>query len=331
MLPRLHPRPATCPLSDLQRTDNRLRVRDSHAALSSVLRSRAHERLITPMARMRLLLTGLSALTAVSSLSVPPPPPLPPPPPTPPPSPPSSPPRSPPEAPDRRLHARLHPRHRPRLHRRLLLLPHHRALQPGHTHAAKPSGSHHPHHPHPEGTLHRATALAHQLSLLSAADDYYLDGTQGLYYLDGTRGATKDVDIRHLARVPARADGIPSAPSPPPDVVLSHLNTHASSQRKTLMRGMAFTRVYAEGRWANGADSAACLSGWSDAKLTRTSRGLRTRGTYGLRVPASCVLYAPEAQGSLALLYVRRTRTGLRRAVRTAYRGPTGHGQPGLP
>ena len=260
------------------------------------------------MARMRLLLTGLSALTAVSSLSVPPPPPLPPPPPTPPPSPPSSPPRSPPEAPDRRLHARLHPRHRPRLHRRLLLLPHHRALQPGHTHAAKHSGSHHPHHPHPEGTLHRATALAHQLSLLSAADDYYLDGTQGLYYLDGTRGATKDVDIRHLARVPARADGKPSsAPSPPPDVVLSHLNTHASSQRKTLMRGMAFTRVYAEGRWANGADSAACLSGWSDAKLTRTSRGLRIRAVrtgYAYRPPACCTHHRRRA-GQLGCATVR--------------------------
>ena len=51
--------------------------------------------------------------------------------------------------------------------------------------------------------------------------------------------------------------------------------------------------------------------------------------TYGLRVPASCVLYVPEAQGSLprgqALLYVRRRRTSVRRAVRTAYRGNTGH------
>ena len=40
--------------------------------------------------------------------------------------------------------------------------------------------------------------------------------------------------------------------------------------------------------------------------------------TYGLRVPASCVLYVPEAQGS------RRTRTSPGRAVRTAYRGTTG-------
>ena len=43
--------------------------------------------------------------------------------------------------------------------------------------------------------------------------------------------------------------------------------------------------------------------------------------TYGQRVPASCVLYVPEAQGSLLLerqaRYVRRTRTSPGRAVRT--------------
>ena len=47
--------------------------------------------------------------------------------------------------------------------------------------------------------------------------------------------------------------------------------------------------------------------------------------TYGLRVPASCVLYAPEAQGSLprgqALLYARRKRASLGRAARTMHRG----------
>ena len=41
--------------------------------------------------------------------------------------------------------------------------------------------------------------------------------------------------------------------------------------------------------------------------------------TYGLRVPASCVLHVPKAQGSLLpglhALYVRRTRTSLGRAV----------------
>eukprot|EP00964_Phaeocystis_antarctica_P116900 scaffold80755_cov61-Phaeocystis_antarctica.AAC.4 len=50
--------------------------------------------------------------------------------------------------------------------------------------------------------------------------------------------------------------------------------------------------------------------------------------TYRLRVPASCVLYVPKAQGGLPqgphAQYVRRTRTGLGRAVRTAYRGTTG-------
>ena len=34
-------------------------------------------------------------------------------------------------------------------------------------------------------------------------------------------------------------------------------------------------------------------------ELTRAPRGLRTARSYGLRVSASCVLYVPEAQGSL--------------------------------
>ena len=42
--------------------------------------------------------------------------------------------------------------------------------------------------------------------------------------------------------------------------------------------------------------------------------------TYELRVPASRVPYVPKAQGSLPR-YVRRTRTSLGRAARTAYRG----------
>ena len=55
--------------------------------------------------------------------------------------------------------------------------------------------------------------------------------------------------------------------------------------------------------------------------------------TYGPRVPASCVLHVPEAQGSLPwapLLYVRRPRTSLGRAVRSAYRGTTGSTRPSL-
>jgi len=55
--------------------------------------------------------------------------------------------------------------------------------------------------------------------------------------------------------------------------------------------------------------------------------------TYRLRVPASCVLHVPEAQGSLPwapLLYVRRPRTSLGRAVRSAYRGTTGSTRPSL-
>ena len=57
---------------------------------------------------------------------------------------------------------------------------------------------------------------------------------------------------------------------------------------------------------------------------------------YGLRVPFSCVLYVPEAQGRLppgrlTILYARRTRTSLGRAVRAAYCGTTGGGTPEMP
>ena len=41
------------------------------------------------------------------------------------------------------------------------------------------------------------------------------------------------------------------------------------------MRGMAFARVYAEGRWANGADRAACLSGWSDVRRGQATEAVR--------------------------------------------------------
>ena len=53
-----------------------------------------------------------------------------------------------------------------------------------------------------------------------------------------------------------------------------------------------------------------------------------TLGTYGLRVPASRVGYALEAQGGLPpgprVLYVRGTRTSHGRTGRTAYRGTPG-------
>ena len=65
------------------------------------------------------------------------------------------------------------------------------------------------------------------------------------------------------------------------------------------------------------------------AKLTRKPRSLRTVRTYGLRVPSSCVLCcttggAGQLAPGKAVLYVRRTRTSLGRAVRTAYRGTAG-------
>ena len=60
-----------------------------------------------------------------------------------------------------------------------------------------------------------------------------------------------------------------------------------------------------------------------DMESHRVSQPCRVCGAH---VPASCVPYVPEAQGSLprgvALLCVRRTRISLGRTVRTAYRVP---------
>jgi len=58
-------------------------------------------------------------------------------------------------------------------------------------------------------------------------------------------------------------------------------------QLRTWERGFAFARVYAEGRWKNGADSAACLSGWSDVSKGQATGALRALAevvdNYGIR------------------------------------------------
>ena len=70
--------------------------------------------------------------------------------------------------------------------------------------------------------------------------------------------------------------------------MLSHLSRDSLlMQLRTLERGMAFARVYAEGRWKNGADSAACLSGWSDVSRGQATGALSALvevvETYGIR------------------------------------------------
>ena len=64
------------------------------------------------------------------------------------------------------------------------------------------------------------------------------------------------------------------------------------------------------------------------AALSRHERPGPPLGTYGLRVPASRVLYVPKAQGALPpgphVPYVLGTRTRLGRTVRTAHRGTPG-------
>ena len=66
---------------------------------------------------------------------------------------------------------------------------------------------------------------------------------------------------------------------------------------------------------------------------TPCSHGRPSPGMYGVHVPASCGLCAPEAQGSLPRgathCTYRRTRTSLGRAVRTTHRGTLGGASPG--
>ena len=111
----------------------------------------------------------------------------------------------------------------------------------------------------------------------------------------------------------------PSPPKPPPDVVLSHL-THSSFQMQlqTLMRGMAFARVYAEGRWKNGADSAACLSGWSDVSKGQATGALRALAevvdNYGIR----SYMDLPVGDGCFSSHALAKLRQKQARAAHTA-------------
>ena len=111
----------------------------------------------------------------------------------------------------------------------------------------------------------------------------------------------------------------PSPPKPPPDVELSHL-THSSFQMQlqTLMRGMAFARVYAEGRWKNGADSAACLSGWSDVSKGQATEAVRVLAEvvekYGIR----SYMDLPVGDGCFSSHALAKLRQKQARAAQTA-------------
>ena len=111
----------------------------------------------------------------------------------------------------------------------------------------------------------------------------------------------------------------PSPLSSPPDVVLSHL-THASVQMQlqTWERGFAFARVYAEGRWKNGADSAACLSGWSDVSKGQATGALRALAevvdNYGIR----SYMDLPVGDGCFSSHALAKLRQKQARAAQTA-------------
>ena len=137
--------------------------------------------------------------------------------------------------------------------------------------AAKHSG--HPHLPHHVGTLHHPhRGTAH--SLLSLAD------TLASLNIEAPPPPPSTLRLHprfaSIASASTLTTLVPSPPSPPPDIVLSHL-THSSMQMqlRTLMRGTAFARVYAEGRWANGADKGSCLSGWSDVSKGQATEAVR--------------------------------------------------------
>ena len=81
---------------------------------------------------------------------------------------------------------------------------------------------------------------------------------------------------------------------------------------------MAFARVYAEGRWKNGADSAACLSGWSDVSRGQATGALSALvevvETYGIR----SYLDLPVGDGCFSSHALARLRQKQARAAHTA-------------
>ena len=96
--------------------------------------------------------------------------------------------------------------------------------------------------------------------------------------------------------------------------------TASLARRRRQVRGRHVQGQARHRRESHAAQGVRQLSGHRHvagcADTARTSRGLRAARVY---VPASCVLYVPEAQGRLPRGATHRTRTSLGRAVRTAY------------
>ena len=80
----------------------------------------------------------------------------------------------------------------------------------------------------------------------------------------------------------ASSQPVTTTPSPFPPFRALARRSRSSAQFNDLQRQLeshqrqwAFERVYAEGRWKNGADSAACLSGWSDVGKGQATEAVR--------------------------------------------------------
>ena len=93
----------------------------------------------------------------------------------------------------------------------------------------------------------------------------------------------------------------------------------ASKQLDSLYRELAFSRVYVEGRWKNGADSAACLSGWSDVSRGQATGALSALvevvETYGIR----SYLDLPVGDGCFSSHALARLRQKQARAHRSRH------------
>ena len=92
----------------------------------------------------------------------------------------------------------------------------------------------------------------------------------------------------------------------------------ASLQLEAFHRELAFARVYAEGRWKNGADSAACLSGWSDVSKGQATGALRALAevvdNYGIR----SYMDLPVGDGCFSSHALAKLRQKQARAAQTA-------------
>eukprot|EP00964_Phaeocystis_antarctica_P023898 scaffold13374_cov45-Phaeocystis_antarctica.AAC.1 len=89
-------------------------------------------------------------------------------------------------------------------------------------------------------------------------------------------------------------------------------------QLDSLHREIAFERVYAEGRWKNGADSAACLSGWSDVSKGQATGALRALAEVVEKYEIRSYMDLPVGDGCFSSHALAKLRQKQARAAQTA-------------